>query len=119
MVQAHAHELLNQKDASLREGASTRPIIRATERLAAALERLEFNLEFAMLQQQEQQRATPDVNQLGLFAQENEMLRQERENLNSAISQLQNQYDDLHNVASTIYGKLNDSIRKLTHIIED
>ena len=56
--------------------------------------------------------------QLALFERENEGLRQERENLNSAISMLQNQYSELHQVASTIYGKLDDSIQRLTHIIE-
>ena len=37
----------------------------------------------------------------------------------SAIAHLQRQYNELHRVASTIYGKLDDSIKRLTQIIEE
>jgi len=57
--------------------------------------------------------------QMVYFERENAALKQERENLNAAIAQLQYQYNDLHKVASTIYGKLDDSIRRLSHIIEE
>jgi len=57
--------------------------------------------------------------QMVYFERENASLKQERENLNAAIAQLQYQYNDLHKVASTIYGKLDDSIRRLSLIIEE
>jgi len=124
MVQAYAGQLLNQKESEMPdledssvEDAPEHPIFAATRRLLAALERLEHGLERMPVAgnsagRQEQQQ------QLGFFAQENESLRQERENLNTAISQLQFQYTDLHEVASAIYGKLDTSIKRLTKIIE-
>lgn len=113
MVQAQAGELLNQKDG---ENTSARPIFAATERLAAALDRLEHCLGNATAWHER------DVHQharLAQFERENTELRREREKLDGAISQLRTQYDDLHKVASTIYGKLDDSIRRLNTIIEE
>ncbi len=91
------------------------PLYLATNRLVEALNRLEKNLE-KMTANREQD--TQKKQQLVAFERENESLRQERENLNAAIGQLQYQYNDLHQVASTIYGKLDDSIRRLTRIVE-
>jgi uncharacterized protein YlxW (UPF0749 family) len=113
MVQAHAHELLNQK-----EGAAdaSRPIYAATQRLATALDRLERSLQHVTTQQDR------DVQQHALlvqFERENAELHQERNNLDQAITQLKSQYDDLHQVANTIYGKLDDSIKRLTQIVGD
>jgi hypothetical protein len=119
MVQAHAYELLNQKESKNAPNMADTPrpsLFVATERLLTALDRLERNLQNVALQ-------PPQDSQVGeqliFFERENESLRQERENLNQAISQLQHQYSDLHQVASTIYGKLDDSIKRLTQIIEN
>ena len=114
MYQAYAGELLNQKesenDSSFVE-TMQHPLDKATKRLVLALNRLEKSLENLAVKR--------DDGQTELFARENNALREERENLNTAISQLQFQYNDLHDVASTIYGKLDDSIRRLTQIIEN
>ena len=58
--------------------------------------------------------------QLILFERKNRSLRQERDKaLNDAISpSCKAQYSDLHHVASTIYIKLDDSIKQLTELIE-
>lgn len=91
------------------------PLYAATRRLVRALDRLENSLQQA-LQPALMEGGEPD--QVAYFERENAALRQERESLNAAIAQLQHQYNDLHHVASTIYGKLDDSIRRLTQIIE-
>lgn len=92
------------------------PLYVATRRLVGALDRLESNLKQAMVAPDD---ADHPNQQLMVFEKENSALRQERENLNAAIAKLQMQYNDLHKVASTIYGKLDDSIKRLTQIIED
>lgn len=92
------------------------PLYVATRRLVRALDRLESNL---------RQMVAPDgadsrqEKQMAFFERENAALKQERENLNKAIAQLQYQYNDLHKIASTIYGKLDDSVKRLTQIIEE
>jgi uncharacterized coiled-coil DUF342 family protein len=123
MVQAYAQQLLNQKeavledpDASSPQSATQHPLYIATKRLMGALNRLERNLD--RMTEGRDEHHHDHGQQLMLFARENEGLRQERENLNSAITMLQSQYSELHEVASTIYGKLDDSIQRLTHIIE-
>jgi len=92
------------------------PLFLATKRLVDALNRLEGNLEQAFV---ESDRDEKQEKQLVFFERENEELREERENLNGAISQLKHQYNDLHKVASAIYGKLDDAIKRLTQIIEN
>jgi len=114
MYQAYAGELLNQKESENDSSVTApvqHPLDNATKRLVEALNRLENSLETLTPRE--------EAGQAELFAHENNALRHERENLNSAISQLQFQYNDLHDVASTIYGKLDDSIRRLTQIIEN
>ena len=119
MVQAHANQLLNQKESqngSSGADSSQKPLYAATDRLASALERLERNLQHSM----NAAAADPQMAvQLDAFSQENQALREERANLDGAIVQLQDQYNDLHQVASTIYNKLDDSIRRLTQIMEN
>jgi len=89
-----------------------RPLMQASERLRAALDRLEQRLQHVASTQ-----AAP-ARQLQLFEQENEALRQEKDRLNAAIAQLHDQYNDLRAVASTIYGKLEESIETLTGVME-
>jgi uncharacterized protein YlxW (UPF0749 family) len=105
MVQAHAHELLNQKNTQ-----NAHPLVLATQRLMAALDRLERGLQLS-------EAKDADTEELLVIARENDTLRAEREDLNGTISELQQQYDDLHKVAGTIYNKLDDSIKRLTQII--
>lgn len=93
----------------------THPLYVATRRLVGAMDRLENNLRYVTLAGQQEE---GHEEQIQYFERENATLRQERENLNAAIAQLQRQYNDLHHVASTIYSKLDDSIRRLTEIIE-
>jgi len=94
----------------------THPLYVATRRLVSAMDRLESNLKHIsnVLDQ-----GADAEQQITYFERENAALRDERENLNAAIAQLQHQYNDLHRVASNIYGKLDDSIRRLTQIIEE
>ena len=92
------------------------PLYVATRRLVNALDRLESNLQRITVAQD---RDVHQEQQMVYFERENAALKQERENLNNAIAQLQYQYNDLHTIASTIYGKLDDSIKRLTQIIEE
>jgi predicted nuclease with TOPRIM domain len=108
MVQAHAHELLNQKE-------TRNAVYAATERVAAALNRLES------LVQQENVERTHDsgqLEQIQKYERENSALQEECARLDGAIASLRQEYDELHQVASTIYNKLDDSIRHLTEIVE-
>ena len=110
MVQAHAHELLNQKNDSREH-----PLVTATQRLVTALEQLERKLSRV------DTLAERDVQQhekLVFFERENESLRKERKTLDTTITQLEDQYNELHKVAGAIYNKLDDSIKRLTQIIE-
>lgn len=119
MVQAHAHELLNQKDAVNDDSGDvfvSQPLYDATERLLSALERLERSFKRAARQQPP---STEQAEQLLFFEKENESLRTERETLNTTINQLRTEYTGLHRAASTIYNKLEDSIKRLTKIIEE
>lgn len=118
MVQAYAQQLLNQKESALTSSVheSEHPLQAATYRLVTALERLEHNLEQVTVNAG---RDSQNSQQVAVFERENATLRREQENLNVAISQLQYQYNDLHQVASTIYGKLDDAIKRLTKIIDN
>jgi hypothetical protein len=123
MYQAYAQELLNQKESKsadsddyLMSQTQDHPLFAATRRLLGALDRLEHNLTHVTVAHD---RDVHQEQQLVVFERENAALKQERESLNNAIAQLQYQYDDLHKVASTIHGKLDDSIKRLTQIIED
>ena len=94
----------------------THPLYVATRRLVKALDRLEGNLKQIAVQHdggEDQQ------EKIIYFEHENHALKQEREKLNSSIAHLQRQYNEVHRVASTIYGKLDDSIKRLTQIIEE
>jgi FtsZ-binding cell division protein ZapB len=131
MYQAYDSELLNQKESksadSMRPDVKkadiatmtetpSHPLYVATRRLVKALDRLEGNLKSL---------STEPLNNGELdqkvihFEQENHALKQERENLNHSIAQLQRQYNDLQKVANSIYGKLDDSIQRLSQIIEE
>ncbi len=109
MVQAQAKALLNQKN------ESSEALAQAAERLVAALDRLEDRLSHC---QAPPPATEHESGQLALFAQENETLRNEQADLHETIRELQSQYDDLHKVAVTIYNKLEDSIKRLTRIME-
>lgn len=116
MVQAHAQELLNQKNAvEQKDVGSNDKLLMARDRLMNAFTHLEEKL------QKIDTLAERDVKQhkqLVSFDRENEELREERKNLFTTISELEEQYDGLHKVAGTIYNKLDDSIKRLSKIID-
>jgi FtsZ-binding cell division protein ZapB len=91
------------------------PLIMATRRLMSALDRLEKNLHQVSVTRD---RELQNEQKLTVFMRENENLLHERENLTQAFSQLSNQYQDLQQVAKTIHGKLDDSARRITQILE-
>ena len=95
--------------------SSEHPLIAASRRLMAALDRLERNLPQASVMRD---REVQNEQKLSQFIRENENLLQEREKLNSAFHRLTHQYEDLQKVAKTIYGKLDDSARRITQILE-
>lgn|GEM_PF-2197260 len=101
---------------SMSSESAQHPLYVATRRLVKALDRLEGNLRQISVSQD---RDVRQEQQMVFFERENAALKQERENLNNAIAQLQFQYNDLHKIASTIYGKLDDSVKRLTQIIEE
>ena len=92
------------------------PLYVATRRLVNALDRLEGNLQHVTV---DRDRSVHQEQQMVIFERENAALKQERESLNAAIAELQYQYNDLHKVASSIHGKLDDSIKRLTQIIDE
>ncbi len=112
MVQAQPHELLNQKDS---EDALSPAVVAAMHRLAKALDGLD---EAASRRAVEQDRGLQQHAQLVRFERENAQLKQECANLDGAIGRLKTQYDALHQVAGTIYNKLDDSIKRLNKIME-
>ncbi len=91
------------------------PLIMASRRLMTALDRLERNLQQVSVMRD---REVASEHKLNLFIRENENLRLERENLNSAFTSLTHQYEDLQKVAKNIHGKLDDSARRITQILE-
>lgn len=91
------------------------PLIMATRRLMTALDRLERNLQQVSVTQD---RDNANEQKVNLFMRENESLKTERENLTAAFGRLTHQYEDLQKVAKTIHGKLDDSARRITQILE-
>ncbi len=118
MVQAHARELLNQKE---EENAGdiyvSEPLFQATERLLTAITRLERRLPLSTAEQRLEDNRRSE--QLMAFAHENEALRKERQSMDDALEQLKHQYDGVKEAASTVHNNLGDSIKKLTQIIGD
>jgi predicted nuclease with TOPRIM domain len=96
--------------------SNERPLITAKKRLVSALERLERNLQHITV---EQERDALQHQHIQYYERENSALRDEQENLSQSITQLRQQYDELQGVATTIYGKLDDSIKRLTQILEN
>jgi len=119
MVQAYAQELLNQKESQTEPEApyALDTLFAATERLTAALDRLEQNVRLSAAKEADE--PPPGAGEVAFFAQENQILSRERESLTATLKQLQDEYDGLQHVASVIYRKLNDSIKRLTKIIGD
>jgi uncharacterized coiled-coil DUF342 family protein len=116
MYQAYAHQLLNQKESTGSPAEATHPLYVATRRLVDALNRLEQNLGQVKAVRE---KSGEQAEKLEATLRETSTLKQERESLNATVEQLQGQYEDLHQVASTIYGKLDDSIKRITQIIEN
>lgn len=127
MYQAYDSELLNQKESKTADSGlnspssgmhdtSQHPLYVATRRLVKALDQLEGNLKQALL---DDERNLEQEERLGHVQRENLALKQERESLNNAIAGLQRQYNDLHKTAAHVYGKLDDSVKRLTQLIEE
>lgn len=116
MYQAYAHQLLNQKESGVSSAEATHPLYVATRRLVDALNRLEQNLGKVKA---EREKGNGQAEKLEAALSETAALKQEREVLSATALQLQGQYDDLHQVAGAIYTKLDDSIKRLTQIIEN
>jgi FtsZ-binding cell division protein ZapB len=91
------------------------PLIMVTRRLMSALDRLERNLQQVSVTRD---REVQNEQKLSIFMRENESLVHERENLTQAFNQLTHQYQDLQHVAKSIHGKLDDSARRITQILE-
>lgn len=132
MYQAYDNKVLNTKESKTADSTripakslidkfsmpETRehPLYIATRRLVKALDQLEGNLKQVMLPDEVDAKYE---QQMSNFQQENTALKQERESLNGAIARLQRQYNDLQKVANAVYDKLDDSVKKLTHMIEE
>ena len=91
------------------------PLIMATRRVMEALGALEHKLQQVSVARD---RELAREKQISQFARENENLKEERENLNDVIARLTGQYQDLQKVATSIHGKLDDSVKKITQILE-
>lgn len=92
------------------------PLFNAMERLLSAVDRLDGSLKHVTVQQD---RDIHQQQQLQVFERENQTLREERESLGASLKQLQQQYDDLQRVASSIYGKLDDAIRRISKVVDN
>ncbi|MDX1975389.1 MAG: hypothetical protein SFT92_06910 [Rickettsiales bacterium] len=90
------------------------PLYTATERLISALDRLEVGLQDMTLARS---RDVQQHEQITSFERENKTLRAEQEQLYRSIEDLQQQYVDLQGTTSSIYHKLEDSIKRLTQIV--
>ena len=90
------------------------PLTAALEKIGAALDRLDSKIQQKSVKNGHDER---EKQHLTLVVGENKQLQEEQVRLNQAIDDLQNQYDDLHKVAVNIYGRLDDSVRRITKII--
>ncbi len=95
--------------------SSEQRLYNATNRLVSALERLELNIQHVTVGQE---RDVQQHQHLLHYQRENAELLDEQERLQGTISGLQQQYEELQGVASTIYDKLDTSIERLTLILE-
>lgn len=87
---------------------------KAIGRVHGAVDKLENSMRALAVDQDRQERSE---QHLRLVVDENTSLKSDQKQLNEAIDLLQDQYDDLHKVAANIYGKLDDSVRRITKII--
>lgn len=87
----------------------------ATNRLIDALERLERNLQQVTVGKE---RDIQQHQHLLNYQRENMALIEEQDRLQANISELQQQYEELQEVAAKIYNKLDNSIEKLSYILE-
>lgn len=96
------------------DNLKTSALATALGRVTAVLDRLEAGIQQRNIEQGHQER---HEQHLTLVVNENRQLQDEQQKLNQAIDELQTQYDDLHKVAVNIYGRLDDSVRRITKII--
>lgn len=91
------------------------PLFAATHRLVSALDRLERNLQSLSVAKD---RDVQQQQRIESFSRENEALKAERDKLNQAINNLSAQYQDLQHVATNIHQKLDDSVKRISLILE-
>lgn len=90
------------------------PLTVALGKIHAALDRLDRGIQQKTVEKAHNER---EKQHLTLITNENKQLQDDQVRLNQTIDDLQNQYDDLHKVAVNIYGRLDDSVRRITKII--
>lgn len=119
MYQAHAGQLLNQKESetdTYRQENGHQLVDKAAHRLYDALDRLERSLQHVTVQQD---RGIQQEQQLVAATRENDSLRAERDTLRQSVEHLEEQYAELQKVASTVYDKLDASIERINQIIDN
>ena len=92
------------------------PLYDATERLLAAVDRLDASIKHVTVQTA---RDVQQQQQLQHFQRENNLLRNEQEELAASLARLQEQHEDLKRVATAIYGKLDNAILRITKIVDN
>ena len=95
---------------------SDTPLYAATERLLAAVERLDASTKHVTVQTA---RDVQQQQQLQFFERENNTLRAEQDALSGSLTRLQEQHEELKRVASAIYGKLDNAISRITKIVDN
>lgn len=95
--------------------SANNPLYRATNRLISALERMEGNMKHISLSKE---RDIQQSQHLQNYQRENSALLEEQAKLQKTIVNLQQQYDELQEVASAIAKKLDNSIERLSEILE-
>ncbi len=95
--------------------SANNPLYHATNKLISALERLERNMQHISVSKDR------DIQQHQLlqnYQRENAVLLEEQANLQKTVANLQQQYKELQDVASGISKKLDNSIGRLSEILE-
>jgi DNA repair exonuclease SbcCD ATPase subunit len=91
------------------------PLYIATHRLVRALDTLENNLQQVTVGRD---RDVMQHQHIQHYERENAALRAQQAELSDSLANMQQQYDELQTVATTIYGKLDDAIARLSKILE-
>ena len=96
--------------------SSDSPLSEATSRLLDAVDRLDSSIQQVTVQADRDER---QQQQLQFYERENNSLKIETEQLSASLNRLQEQYEELKRVATTIYGKLDNAISRITKIVDN